>query len=138
MISSNDITVLVGYLLFGLSELIGVLPIPANGILHSLAVGFQQSIKKPNVDLELANLLLQKNPDITSIINRLAANPQLSEVMSIISDNPDMISYIKSINQSNELKYIVTEFQNNPSMASQTKDSLEKKINLEVLNFYNN
>ena len=127
-----DIPVLVGYLLFGLSELVGMLPIPANGILHSLAVGFKGAIKKPDEDLELAKVLLKKDPKVTATINKLSSNPKLTEVMTIIESNPEMITYIKSINESGELKYIINEFQNNPVMITQAKQTIEKKFNTNI------
>ena len=53
MSSYPDITTIIGYSLFAFSEIIPLLPIPANGILHSLAIGITNSFSntKPNTDI---------------------------------------------------------------------------------------
>ena len=73
MSNSSYITTIIGYSLFALSEFLPLLPIPANGFLHSIAIGLQNSFsnKPVSTDLEIAQNLLISRPNMQNIISTL-------------------------------------------------------------------
>jgi hypothetical protein len=64
-----DTTTIIGYVLFAISEILPLLPIPTNGVFHSLTIGLKNSIKNSNNDIEVAQNVLKQKPDIANIVN---------------------------------------------------------------------
>ena len=97
--TAGEIGSIIGFTLFVISEIIPLLPIPANGIFHSFVIGLQNSFKPPKKpDLELgiddtkSIQLLQKCPncisDIDYIVNYLNENPsKIKEIKNSILTN---------------------------------------------------
>jgi hypothetical protein len=134
-----DPMTIVGYTLFGLSELVAILPIPSNGILHSFIIGLQNSIKKPNNnnnnDLEMAQTLINKQPSIANIINTISYNPNLINSVKLLLDNQHLIPLFENISKDQNLQYVLNIVQNNPKISPETiKKTIEGlSVNEEYL-----
>ena len=87
---------IIGYVLFVISEIVAVLPIPANGFLHSFFIGLNNSIKNSNNDIEVAQQLVSTRPNTANLFNKIAINSEFSNTVKKISDNPDILPYIEN------------------------------------------
>lgn len=117
-----DYGTIIGFTLFAISEIIPLLPIPANGIFHSFLIGLHNSFKNPIKDIESGKKIMDKingggnnndnNAQITdAFIPDLEANSKsisippshfccncqsdLNEVMEYIKQNPNKLKNIK-------------------------------------------
>jgi hypothetical protein len=124
----TDVTAITGFILFAFSEIIGILPIPSNGILHTVMIGLKDIVKKPNVDLEMARSMIDHNPDISNLITQIASNNNLSETIKQIVNNPMLITHVNNITTSEELQYILHTLYNNPKLVTQIKSDIENKL----------
>ena len=87
---SENIAAIIGYVLFAISEIIPLLPIPANGVFHSFIIGLQNSFKNPHVDLELGQQIVGlQNQNTTKSIN-------FHDVVDYINTNPDKLPHVKT------------------------------------------
>lgn len=94
------VTTILGYSLFFLSELLPLLPIPANGFFHIIVVGLQNAFKNPTKDIEMARDLVSNknvNNDFSHIVNTLANNSQLNSTVLNLINNPQLANNINSI-----------------------------------------
>jgi hypothetical protein len=119
---------IIGFILFAVSEIIAVLPIPANGFLHSLSIGLNNSIKNSNTDIEMAQQIVTTKPNIASLFNKIAVNPELSSVIKKISDSPEIIPFIESLSKNPQLQYVLSLLQNNPDIIGDVKQLVETNI----------
>ncbi len=117
----------IGYLLFALSEILPVLPIPANGFLHSFVIGLKNSLKNSNIDIEMARNAV-KNPDNAKIINVAMSNPDITNSLNILINNGNIIPYIKIIKDNPRLRYIITLLNNHKDLISNIELSIEDTI----------
>jgi len=85
---SENIATIIGYVLFAISEIIPLLPIPANGVFHSFIIGLQNSFKNPHVDLELGQQMTGLQSQNKSV--------DLHDVVNYINKNPDKLPHIKT------------------------------------------
>ena len=85
---SENTAAIIGYVLFAISEIIPLLPIPANGVFHSFIIGLQNSFKNPHVDLELGQQLSGLQTQSKSI--------NLHDVIEYINTNPDKLPHVKT------------------------------------------
>lgn len=119
---------IIGYVLFILSEIVAVLPIPANGVLHSFVIGLNNSLKNSNTDIEIAQQLVTTRPNTANIFNKIANDSGLSNVVNKLSDNPEILQYIETLSNHPQLKYIITLLQNNPDIVNDVKQLIETNI----------
>ena len=119
---------IIGFILFGLSEIIAVLHIPANGFLHSLSIGLKNSIKNSNQDIEIAQQLVSNKPDIASVFNKIANNTEVSNVIKKLSDRPDVVPFVEILLKQPQLQYILTLLKNNPDIVNDVKQLIETNI----------
>lgn len=119
---------IIGFILFAVSEIIAVLPIPANGFLHSLSIGLKNSIKNSNTDIEMAQQIVTTKPNIASLFNKIAVNPELSNAIKKISDSPEIIPFIEALSQNHQLQYVLSLLQNNPDIIGDVKQLVETNI----------
>lgn len=123
-----SIETILGYALFILSELISIIPIPANGLLHSFTIGIQNSFKNQNTNIEMAQSLLNKNPKLATLIHKLNMNTHISDSITRLLENPENIKFIDLINNDNQLQYIMTLLNNNPNIVNNITNTVEKQI----------
>lgn len=118
-----DIITIIGYSLFVFSELIPLLPIPANGILHSLAIGIKNSFsnQKPNTDIEIANSLIKTKPQLANIVSTLEGNFRLTDSLKILNSKPQLIPYVERLAYDKNLQFINTLLTNNPELINEIK-----------------
>jgi hypothetical protein len=127
---SNNIVTIIGYSLFAVSEIVAVLPIPANGMLHSLLIGLKNSVSKIySNDIEMATNLISNKPDMANIINTLEGNPKLIESVKTVINNPEIITNIENIAKNKVLQFINTLLSNNPEIVNDIKSIIIQKIN---------
>lgn len=111
--SNPDIAIIFGYVLFVASELVAILPIPANGVLHSLVIGLKNSLKPQNPDIEMANILVNSKPEMASIITTLKGNDSLTQAVNILVQNPKIANIISDLSSNTQLQYVNTLIINN-------------------------
>lgn len=128
MISTEAI---IGYVLFILSELVSIIPIPANGLLHSFMIGIQNSFKNQNTNIEIAQNLLNKNPSLANLINKLNSNANIGSSINRLLENPENIKLIDLISNDNKLQYIITLLNNNPNIINTVTNTVERQIVLQ-------
>lgn len=102
-----DYATIIGFCLFGLSEIIPLLPIPANGILHSFMIGIHNSFttstpppenlqidstksKVTQEDIEIGNSFTPNNNNVCSICQL-----DLNEIIEYINHDPNKFKKIK-------------------------------------------
>jgi hypothetical protein len=129
-----SIETILGYALFILSELISIIPIPANGLLHSFTIGIKNSFKNPNTNIEMAQTLLNKNPKLSTLIHKLNMNTNISDSITRLLENPENIKFIDLINNDNKIQYIITLLNNNPNILNNITTTVEKEIVLHKQN----
>jgi len=127
---SNNITIIIGYTLFALSEIIAVLPIPANGMFHSLLIGLKNSVYKINYkDIEMAQTLISTKPDMANIITTLQGNSKLIDSVKTVINNPEIITNVENIVKDKNLQFINTLLINNPEIINDIKVVIIQKVN---------
>jgi len=123
MSSYPDITTIIGYSLFAFSEIIPLLPIPANGILHSLAIGITNSFSntKPNTDAEIAHTLINTKPQMANVVSTLEGNFRLTDALKLLNSKPQLIPYIEKLAYDKNLHFINSLLVNNPDCINEIK-----------------
>lgn len=87
----ENTSAIIGYILFAVSEILPLLPIPTSGILHTFIIGTGNAFKAPRKDIELAIQTVQ-DKEFAQIINALKSNPRLKKtVMNMIRDPTEVI-----------------------------------------------
>jgi len=126
---SNNIITIIGYSLFAISEIVAVLPVPANGVLHSLIIGLKNSVQKINsTDIEMAQTLIANKPDMANIITTLEGNPKLIETVKTVLDNPEIIINIERLANDKNLQFLNTLLINNKEILNDIKMVVIQKI----------
>ena len=108
--SSPDFATIIGFVLFAASELVAILPIPANGILHSVVIGLKNSLKpqKKDIDIEMANELINSDKDMSNIVTTLKGNKTLIEAVNLLLQNPEISNILGDLSHHTQLQYINT------------------------------
>lgn len=119
---------IIGYVLFILSEFISLIPIPANGLLHSFTIGFKNSFKNPDINTEMTQSLLKKNPNIAALINKIANNIHITTSLNTLLEKPQILSQVNTISNNSKLQYIITLLNNHPEMINNISNLIEKEI----------
>jgi hypothetical protein len=122
------IETIIGYVLFIVSEFVSLIPIPANGLLHSFTIGFKNSFKNPDINAEMTQSLLKKNPNIATLVNKIANNIHITNSLSTLLEKPQILSQINTISNNNKLQYIITLLNNHPEMINDISNLIEKQI----------
>ena len=131
---TNTITSIIGYILLAISEIIAILPVPANGLLHSLFIGLNNSLKNPNYDIELAQTLINNKPIMANLVTTLEGNPKLINSISILTQNPQILPFISKLSNDESLQYINTLLINNPGVIKNVKQIIINAISSNTLN----
>jgi hypothetical protein len=125
---ATDYAVILGYVLFGLSEIIALLPVPANGIAQSLVIGLRNSLSNPNTDVELARKIIGKNPEVATTINQVTSIPELQTAMDTLSKFPQLIQQIDILKNSTQIQYIVTILNAHPELVQDASRAIESQL----------
>lgn len=127
---SNNIITIVGYVLFAISEVAAILPVPANGMFHSLLIGLKNSISKIDTnDIEMAQTLISTRPDMANIITTLQGNPKLISTVKTVINNPEIITNVEKLANDKNMQFINTLLSNNPEIINDIKSTIICKIN---------
>jgi len=106
--TAAEIGSILGFTLFVVSEIIPLLPIPANGIFHSFVIGLQNSFKSPiKIDIE-------KGMD--------GNNNALNNSNENLNINSKSIQIQKCPNCSSDIDYIMNYLNENPSKIKEIKE----------------
>lgn len=123
-----DTPAIIGFVLFALSELLPLLPIPTNGLLHSFVIGLSNSLKNANTDIDLAKNVLDNKPQVASLVNQIGNIPELKKSVETLINNPQLIPQIDSLNSNPQLQYINTILHAHPELVESMKGYVEKMI----------
>lgn len=128
--TSPDYGTIFGFVLFVASELVAILPIPANGILHSLVIGLNNSLKNRNTnsDIEMAHVLLDSDKDMSNIITTLKGNKALTEAVNTLLKNPEISNLVRDLSSNTQLQYINTLLVNNSDIINNIAKSVITEI----------
>lgn len=127
-----DTTTIIGYVLFVVSEVLPLLPIPTNGLLHSLTIGLKNSLKNSNSDIEIAQNILHNKPDIASIINTTVSNPALKDTINNIVNHQELVPLINALNTNTNLQNMIILLNANPQIINEVQSFIEQQINLNI------
>lgn len=127
-----DTSTIIGYVLFAISELLPLLPIPTNGLLHSLTIGLNNSLKNSNSDIEVAQNILHKKPEIANLIHTAVSNPTVKETINTIVNRQDLIPLVNSLNSDANLQKMVTLLNANPQIINEVQSFVEQQVNLNI------
>jgi len=128
-----DVAAIIGFVLLGISELLAMLPIPSSGILHSIFIGLQNSIKNNNAEVELAKQLLGKHPYIADVVKQIATNPAIIDNIKALLSNTQLNNFVSKFQNDTDLQYISTVIQEHPEKTKELKRSLDP-ISIEIPN----
>ena len=123
----------IGYILFTLSELVSVIPIPANGILHSFTIGLKNSLKNSNTDIEMAQTLINTTPDLSNVVNKISSSPQLIKFIITLLENQHVIPNIDTIIKNSQLQYVITLLNTHPELIDEMKKIIESKLSQQTV-----
>ena len=126
---TNDLLLaIIGYVLFGLSEILPLINFPANGILHTFFVGFANAFKTPEKEMELAQRTLQTKPDFANIINAISTSPSVKSILDGVIQDPQFASNISTVQNSpnlyNQMNILTTSPQIQKILDMTSKDPL--------------
>jgi hypothetical protein len=128
-----DTTAIVGFSLFALSEVLAVLPIPANGFLQSLMIGLRNSLNKKRNDIEMAHTMIGDKPEVACVVNQVATSKPLAEALASLASNPHIIPQVEALCKNSTLTYIITVLENNPQLLASIAQTLEHSMsNTEI------
>lgn len=126
--SSPDIAAIFGFVLFAASEIVAILPIPANGILHSIVIGLKNSLKPENSDIEMAHTLVNTKPEMANIVTTLKGNASLTKAVELLVQNPEIANIITDLSSNTQLQYINTLLINNSDIINNIAKSVINEI----------
>lgn len=109
---ADNIATYIGYALFALSEILPLINVPTNGFLHTFIIGFSNAFKNKEKDIELAQVLVQKQ-GFADIINVVSTNPQIKAVIESLINNPQFSNTLQSLLNNNSLYLQIQKLINN-------------------------
>lgn len=124
----SDAAMVVGYVLFGISELLALVPVPPNGILNSILIGIRNSFSNPSHDIEMAQTLINSDTNVANVLNTIGTNPVLANAMKVLAEHPSVIPHVSTLSASQDLQYIITLLSNNPEMIDTMKSLIINAI----------
>jgi hypothetical protein len=123
--SSFDVTSIIGFCFFAVSEILPLLPVNTNGILHSFIIGFKDSFKNIDHDIELAQKLIQKKPDIANVVNIASTNTVIQDCINDILQNQHLIPHIQALCKNSDLQNVFQNLKNNPILLQNIKSKID-------------
>jgi hypothetical protein len=125
-----DITTIIGYVLFGLSEIIALLPINSNGFFDTVRVGLRNSItdnSKPP-DVAMAQTLLHSKPEVAKIINDITTNQKLMSTVQRLTSNLHIVQFVNTLIKNPQLQYILGLLKSHPEVINEAKLLIETHL----------
>ena len=106
---SSLTTTIIGFCLFGISELLPFLPVNSNGILDTFIKGFQNSFGNINNDISIANQLLNgtNSKEIANITNSVGTNTELKTCVNNILNNQAIIPHVNTLCTTPEIQTLM-------------------------------
>ena len=92
----DTVATVIGYVLFGISEVMPFLNIAPNGILHIFTMGFTNAFKPLDKDIELATSLVEK-PNFANIVNTISTNPQIKSLIDYFINDPQLTNTLHTV-----------------------------------------
>jgi hypothetical protein len=124
----QTINTIIGYVLFGISELLTMLPTPSNSILQIIIRGLK-TIKPSSLDLETQNVSNAiQDSEIKNIVNKISINPDLKHIINVCLNNPQIVPQIETLLKLPQLDYIITLLKNNPQIIPDVKVLIENGL----------
>jgi hypothetical protein len=127
--SSFDVTTIVGFCFFALSEILPFLPIKTNGLLHSFILGFKDGFKNIDQNIDLAQKAIKKKPEVANVVNILSTNNVINDCVNNILENQHVIPQIKALCNNSDLQIVLQNITNNPILLQKIKSILNDNIN---------
>ena len=115
---NETISTIIGFVLFGLSEIMPLINVPANGLLHSLILGVGNAFKSPQQDIELAHSLVTSDKTFAGIINVLSHNPQMKSIVNDLIKNPVNANNLSVLQNDPFVSNLVSLISTNPTSKS--------------------
>lgn len=97
---ADNIASIIGYILFGLSEILPFINVPTNGFLHTFILGFSNAFKNKEKNIELAQVLVEKQ-NFADIINTVSTNPQIKTLIDTLINDPNLVNTFNSLLNNN-------------------------------------
>lgn len=110
-ITRETINTIIGFVLFGISELLPFVDINSNGLFHTLVLGFKSAFDKnlqPSKDIELAKSLVTTKDEYAYLINTIDTNRYIKEILHDLIKNPSTADNIKAVQNSPELAHLIS------------------------------
>ncbi len=124
MISNETVTGIIGFVLFSISEILPLINIRTNGLLHSLVLGLKTAFKPEIKEIQLIESIMKTNPNIAKLFNSVTGNKQIMDILTKLVDNPFKANNVTTIQNDDDIDNIVASLQKNP----QLKDTFIKII----------
>jgi len=135
--SSSDITTIIGYVLFAVSEILPFLPIHANGFFETLILGFKNSFNSKDADIELAQQLISKKPNVANVVNTMSTNPVIHNCFKNILENQNIIPFIETLCKNPELQTLFHSMNSNPVLLNNVKNIVLTNQTQQLNNTFN-
>ena len=135
--SSSDTATIIGYVLFAVSEILPFLPIHANGFFESLILGFKNSFNNKDADIELAQQLISKKPNVANVVNTMSTNPVIHNCFKNILENQNIIPFIETLCKNPELQTLFHSMNSNPVLLNNVKNIVLTNQTQQLNNTFN-
>lgn len=99
---AENIATIIGYVLFGLSEILPFINVPTNGFLHTFILGLSNAFKNKQKDIELAQVLVEKQ-SFADIINTVSTNPQIKTLIDTLINDPSLANTLQKLTNNTQL-----------------------------------
>ena len=84
----DSLTTIIGYILLVVSEILPLMNIPTNGIIHTFVLGFRDAFMNPTRDVTMAESLIKDEPAFAQMINTISSNPQMKTLVDAVICDP--------------------------------------------------
>lgn len=124
------ITTIIGFGLFAISEVMSLMKISGNGIIHSFLLGFKDAFSNPQRDIEMARNFVSNpavasivnavssNPDVKSNVDLLLKNPQVAHILNVAGSNSDLLNTLTNLMTNQRLLALVKTLANDPQLSN--------------------
>ena len=130
---SSQVTIIIGYILFAISEIFPFLPIPASGLLHSLTLGLSNAFINPSQDIEMAQSLVS-NTSLASIVNTISTSPQIKTIVTDLINNQSNANNISAVQSDPVISQLVSLTNSNQQFKLQMAAIVKNPALLNSLN----
>jgi hypothetical protein len=115
------VTTAIGFCLFVISEVMSLMPVNGNGLLHSLLLGFRDAFSNQEKDIEMAKKFVT-NPTVASIVNTVSSNPAIKSNIDLVLQNPQVAHILSMIGANSETLNTLTNLMTNQRLLALVKN----------------